>query len=46
MRFLYYNPWYTALPAAVFVPERYDPAQAPRLYQPAASTTRTWRWTR
>jgi hypothetical protein len=35
VRFLYYNPWYTALPAAVFVPERYDPARAPRLYQPA-----------
>jgi hypothetical protein len=35
MRFLYYNPWHTELPAAVFVPERYDPAQAPRLYQPA-----------
>ena len=35
MRFLYYNPWYTELPAAVFVPELYDPAQAPRLYQPA-----------
>ena len=35
MRFLYYNPWHTELPAAVFVPERYDPAKAPRLYQPA-----------
>jgi hypothetical protein len=35
MRFLWYAPWYTNLPAAVFVPERYDPAQAPRLYQPA-----------
>ncbi len=34
VRFLYYRPWYTQLPAAVFVPERYDPAQAPRLYQP------------
>jgi Carboxypeptidase regulatory-like domain/TonB-dependent Receptor Plug Domain len=35
MRFLYYKPWYTELAAAVFVPERYDQARAPRLYQPA-----------
>ena len=35
MRFLWYQPWYTKLPAAVFVPERYDPANAPRLYEPA-----------
>jgi len=35
VRFLYYKPWNTSLPAAVFVPERYDPAKAPRLYQPA-----------
>jgi Carboxypeptidase regulatory-like domain/TonB-dependent Receptor Plug Domain len=35
MRFLWYQPWYTQLPAAVFVPERYDPSRAPRLYQPA-----------
>jgi hypothetical protein len=35
MRFLYYQPWYTKLPGAVFVPDRYDPARAPRLYQPA-----------
>ncbi|HXW08085.1 MAG TPA: carboxypeptidase regulatory-like domain-containing protein [Vicinamibacterales bacterium] len=35
MRFLWYQPWYTELDAAVFVPERYDPAQAPRLYRPA-----------
>jgi hypothetical protein len=35
VRFLWYQPWYSAQPAAVFVPERYDPAQAPRLYQPA-----------
>ncbi|PYR91413.1 MAG: hypothetical protein DMF84_17400 [Acidobacteria bacterium] len=35
MRFLWYAPWYTSLPAAVFVPERYDAAKAPRLYQPA-----------
>ncbi len=34
MRFLYYQPWYTQLRAAAFVPELYDPAQAPRLYQP------------
>ena len=35
VRFLWYQPWYSEQPAAVFVPERYDPAQAPRLYQPA-----------
>ena len=35
VRFLYYTPWYSTQPAAVFVPERYDPANAPRLYQPA-----------
>ena len=35
MRFLWYQPWYSTQPAAVFVPERYDPARAPRLYQPA-----------
>ena len=35
IRFLWYEPWYSAQPAAVFVPERYDPVQAPRLYQPA-----------
>jgi hypothetical protein len=35
VRFLYYKPWNTSLPAAVFVPERYDPKRAPRLYQPA-----------
>ena len=35
MRFLWYTPWYSTQPAAVFVPERYDPAKAPRLYQPA-----------
>ncbi len=35
LRFLWYEPWYTKLPAAVFVPERYDSAKAPRLYQPA-----------
>jgi hypothetical protein len=34
VRFLYYQPWYTQLRAAVFVPERYDAARAPRLYQP------------
>ena len=34
MRFLYYQPWYSKLKTAVFVPERYDPARAPRLYQP------------
>jgi hypothetical protein len=35
VRFLWYEPWYSTQPAAVFVPERYDPAKAPRLYQPA-----------
>jgi hypothetical protein len=35
MRFLWYTPWYSTQPAAVFVPERYDPAKAARLYQPA-----------
>lgn len=35
VRFLWYQPWYSTQPAAVFVAERYDPAQAPRLYQPA-----------
>jgi hypothetical protein len=35
VRFLWFKPWYTKLPAATFVPERYDPAKAPRLYQPA-----------
>ena len=27
VRFLWYTPWYSTQPAAVFVPERYDPAQ-------------------
>lgn len=35
VRFLWYQPWHSSQPAAVFVPERYDPARAPRLYQPA-----------
>ena len=35
VRFLWYTPWYSNRPAAVFVPERYDPAKAPRLYEPA-----------
>jgi hypothetical protein len=35
VRFLWYEPWYSTQPAAVFVPERYDPAKAPRLYEPA-----------
>ena len=35
VRFLWYTPWYSSQPAAVFVPERYDLAKAPRLYQPA-----------
>jgi hypothetical protein len=35
VRFLWYQPWYSTQPAAVFVPERYDPAQVPRFYEPA-----------
>jgi hypothetical protein len=36
VRFLWYQPWYQSDErAAVFVPERYDPAKAPRLYYPA-----------
>ncbi len=35
VRFLWYTPWFSTQPAAVFVPERYDPAKTPRLYQPA-----------
>ncbi len=35
VRFLWYKPWSTTLPAATFVPERYNPARAPRLFQPA-----------
>lgn len=35
VRFLWYQPWHSTQPAAVFVPERYNPAVAPRLYQPA-----------
>jgi hypothetical protein len=35
VRFLWYKPWQTSLPAATFVPELYNPARAPRLYQPA-----------
>ena len=35
VRFLWYTPWYSSQPAAVFVPERFDPAKAPRLFQPA-----------
>ena len=35
VRFLWYTPWYSSQPAAVFVPDRYDSAKAPRLYQPA-----------
>ena len=35
IRFLWYEPWHSTQPAAVFVPERYDPSKAPRLYQPA-----------
>lgn len=34
MRFLWYRPWHSELSSAVFVPERYDPARAPVLYEP------------
>ena len=35
VRFVNYTPWYSTLPAAEFVPEQWDPALAPRLYEPA-----------
>jgi len=35
VRVLWYTPWYSKRPAAVFVPERYDLSKAPRLYEPA-----------
>ncbi|MDQ3348660.1 MAG: carboxypeptidase regulatory-like domain-containing protein [Acidobacteriota bacterium] len=35
VRFLWYQPWFSKELASVFVPERYDPAKAARLYQPA-----------
>jgi hypothetical protein len=35
VRFLWYTPWFSDRPAAVFAPERYDPAKTPRMYQPA-----------
>jgi carboxypeptidase family protein/TonB-dependent receptor-like protein len=35
VRFLWYTPWFSTQPAAVFVPDRYDPGKVPRLYQPA-----------
>ena len=35
VRFLWYQPWYSTVPASVFAPERYDPAKAARLFQPA-----------
>ena len=37
VRFVNYTPWYSTLPAAEFVPEQWDPALAPRLYEPARS---------
>ena len=40
VRFLWYTPWYSTQPAAVFVPERYDPARAPRLYRAGARQQR------
>ena len=35
VRFLWYTPWQSSQPAAVFVPERYDASKMARLYQPA-----------
>src|SRR5688572_25113988 len=35
VRFLWYTPWTSKQPAAVFVPERYDASKVARLYQPA-----------
>jgi hypothetical protein len=35
VRFLWYTPWWSTQPAAVFVPERYDASRIARLYQPA-----------
>ena len=35
VRFLWYTPWWSSQPSAVFVPERYDASQVARLYQPA-----------
>jgi hypothetical protein len=35
VRFLWYQPWYSSEPAAVFVAEGYNTAEAPRLYEPA-----------
>lgn len=35
LRFLWYTPWWSTQPAAVFVPERYDASKVARLYQPA-----------
>jgi hypothetical protein len=35
VRFLWYTPWTSSQPAAVFVPERYEASKMARLYQPA-----------
>ena len=35
VRFLWYTPWFSTQPSAVFVPERYDASKVARLYQPA-----------
>src|SRR6185295_5991868 len=39
IRFLWYTPWKNTLPAANFNPNKYDPAKAPRLYQPIGTGT-------
>jgi Carboxypeptidase regulatory-like domain/TonB-dependent Receptor Plug Domain len=35
VRFLWYQPWHSTKPTAAFFSDLYDPAKAPRLYQPA-----------
>jgi len=35
VRFLWYTPWWSTQPSAVFVPERYDASKVARMYQPA-----------
>ena len=43
VRFLWYTPWQSSQPAAVFVPERYDASKVARMYQRAGgSRVQTW----
>jgi hypothetical protein len=35
VRFLWYTPWWSTQPSAVFAPERYDASKVARMYQPA-----------